>query len=1224
MSAPRLHLPVAMALLTLLAGLSAPARAEPLPIAQDPLFIATRVKPAFLMALDDSGSMAWETLFPTQDGQGFWFRGNVNTSSFFNTNGSFRTAGDNNFLQIWPFPGRSTARNNIPATSYFGFARAPEFNPSYFDPRIAYFPWRNNGGAGSFADANPSNASTDIRNGGALRFDLTQEIENANNGFTFTYRRYMRIPAGQRFNLIGTCGTWRRVSNNTTFTERDTWTEVNDSDLYLDTNATCQVGLRYFPATFWLTAPLDPAFGYTAAPQVMVNPIGGPPNTTLYRYEIRPGNFASGANYQAMIQNFANFFQYYRDRNQQIIAGLTLALQNVEFMRIGTFRINNRNTVNMRDMQTAADRVSLYNDIIALPASGSTPNRQAVDHMVETFSASNRGSNNPVQLVCQVNAGMLFTDGFSNGGTVNRGNIDGGMGAPFADGHSSTLADIATRGYLNHLRPDMEPGRVRVPSACSAADPDPRLDCQRDLHMNFYGVTLGATGNIFGRPPFDDTGNWNGIWNQVLATPPAWPAQDNNTPNAVDDIFHAAINTRGKMINATTPQSITQAMLDVLNAVLDSAQDSGTLAITGARVTEGVSFVTQPGFRVGNNGRDWVGTLNAFSLSPDGTLGGQIWNAESQLPTPTARRIFAMATPGSFALRQPVNFEAGNLGANATAQFNALGVTSADIALDFPAATPTLIVDYLRGVTTFERRNGGQFRDRSGLLGDIVNSPPEIFSPRDDFGYRFLPGAAGASYQSFLNAKSSKTPMVYVGANAGMMHAFNGKTGAEEFAFIPHGVLNKTGRLASFRYDHTFYVDGQLTVADAFIGAAWKTLLVGGSGAGGRGVFAIDVTDPTSATPTDALWEVNGSTDNDVGHVMGKPMILPIAGNRWMALFGNGYNSSNEKAVLFMVDLASGAVTKIVADDGSNENNGLGNIVVLDTDSDGFGDTAYGGDLRGNLWKFNLVNNTVAYGGLPVFTAVDGNGDRQPITGGLDVSAGPGLGNMVFFGTGRFFVQNDNVAGANPQVQTFYGIWDNGSTPITGGRAALLRQEITSSTTNGSISTRTTTQNIANFASQRGWYLDLQVNGEAATSERFIGNPRLQSGKIFFTTFQPVGDPCSLGGRNWLYGLDVLTGGAGLNELRIGTPPNDNQVCVGSACGGLSIAEGAPVRDTTLTVPTPNPVPGLNCNIGDPGCDPPAGFGAVDNRCTLVVQAAGSPPIFLPRPCGRQSWRQVR
>jgi len=362
---------------------------------------------------------------------------------------------------------------------------------------------------------------------------------------------------------------------------------------------------------------------------------------------------------------------------------------------------------------------------------------------------------------------------------------------------------------------------------------------------------------------------------------------------------------------------------------------------------------------------------------------------------------------------------------------------------------------------------------------------------------------------------------------------------------------------------------------------------------------------------------------------MGKPLIVPTDSGRWVAIFGNGYNSVNFNPILFVVDVATGEVIrKIAPDDQTNESNGLGNVSVLDTNNNGLVDTVYGGDLQGNVWKFDIggaatASWNVALSGEPLFVAMDRNGVRQPITGSFELAVGPGKGHMLYFGTGRYFVNGDNSASLGQQVQTLYGIWDNG-TALSTGRTALVQQQIIgNSVTDPQL--RSVTRNPVNYLASRGWYLDLVV-GANNTGERFIATPRLQSGKVFFPAYQPgITADCAPGGTNWTYALNPLSGGAAFGKIiQPKNLPSDGNT------GAVSSGGPAPNHSVGVIHPPKQ----LFCNPTDPNCDKycssdsetcggeqssPGGPGGLPPGCSEVIIAVAE----IYRACGRQSWRQL-
>ncbi len=1211
-------------------------------LAQAPLNDQVAVPPAFIMAVDDSGSMTFETLFPGNNGQGHWNAGTAATNGFYDGLGRLNAAGTGLYAHVIP-NGINIDVNNrltIPPIDNFGFARSAEENPSYFDPSVVYLPWKRANGT-SFPDATITAALSDPRNPVLPALDMTGRRQDIAGTDRFAVTRAgMVLPTGTVHYVTANCG-----GLGTTAPTRNTWVTLAAP---VTLTAACRVAFEYFPATFYVkTTSADPP-GYVGGRVLATNACGA--GCDMWRYEITAANF--GAAYPAMIQNFANWYTYYGNRNRAMVAGMTLALEDVEDMRIGFFTINNRiGTVPMRDVSVPADKTALYANVTGLPASGGTPNLFAVEHLRTQFRRTD--VNAPVQLACQKNAGMLFTDGFSNSGTPGAPAV-GGLGFPFDPTPADSMAAIATRAYLENIRPALPAGQVPVPTGCSAPIPDPRLDCRIDPHMNFYGVTLGARGNLFDpdvpRDPFD---------------PPAlaWPGHINDSPTTVDDIWHATVNTRGEYINATTPADITNAMRRILGAVSAGASPSGSIALTGARIGNNTLSV-QPYYEATNEGTDWYSTLTASTVMTDPltsiTTFTTAWEAASRMPAPGSRNIWFGGLLGTAEPFVPLNVASLTRLCDNPEPGMSRCTAPQLIALGAPVDPTDLddAIDYLRGDQSLEvtRGPGGKLRFRTNKLGDIVNSTPVVVGKSDDFGYAALPGALGASYTTFLAAKTaSRRPMVFAGANDGMLHGFDGRPGGaggiEAFAFIPRSVLGHMGNLLfpydpadgnSQKFQHRYFVDGPVVVADARFGGAWKTVLVGSTGAGAKGAFGLNVSNVSltagAFTAADRLWEINNldltlplAVRRNIGHVLGRPVIVPVkTGSEtgpvsWRAIFGNGYNSFNNKAVLFMVDMAPGApvITMVEAVEAAAPagDNGLGNIVVVDRFGpdgggalvaprrDGFADTVYAGDQKGAIWKFDLrtaapANQTVPVFTTQVYTTGPEAGTRQPIIGGLTAAPGPGGGVLVYFGTGSFSFTTDPV---DTTVQSLYAVLDNGS-GTTATITNLVEQTITGSTAGG----RGTSSNPQPSGS-RGFYLDLPAG------ERFVGYPRVESGVLFMPTYEAsatLSVACNVQGQNWLYGLNALSGAAGLSNIHQGTPTGATP---GQGTGALSLTTGgsAPVKDVAvLTSPRIAPL------------GPLAGAAqiaaALAAQCSMIVQVAGAPPLFLPRACGRQSWRQIQ
>ncbi len=1312
---------VISALVTALAGAAAPgfvyAQAAPdLPISQAPLFQRTAVAPNLIMSLDDSGSMDYETVFPTNDGSMWW---NHNSRSFvgfdendnpapgrlnFNRTGNLNPWRKHTMLFPFGWGGGTTGDITngdqgtftnlaIAPVSSLAYARSPNYNLAYFNPSVTYTPWQRED-ASFYPQSNPQSAPLDGGRG-TNRIDLTLEnltaVSNntAQRGVFRLFEGFV-LPAGTQYILRAKSftNTCPAIQYGDTSTSLTAWRTVPAGGLAIrnavaNTVEFCDFAIRYFIPTFYLPrgTALPEGYGYTAAPLGgFFSPDGA---TELLRYEIRPGNFqATGDKYLAAINNFANWFTYYRKRHQALRAGLTQAFSGVDNVRADFVQINNLSDVAMLDLNNKADRQTLYDGFISLSGDGNTPNRQALDHVGKQFQRTDAGA--PITKSCQKNFAMVFTDGFTTlPDTTIVDNVDGTAsryfptGTVFPDNHSNTIADIAAKYYSTTLRTDLAAGQVPIPAGCpvNATDPiaDPKLDCNANLHMNTFGITLGARGTIYDVNTAATENPYVNI--------PAWPDPVlERHPSAVDDLWHAAINGRGEFLNARTPSEIKDAVKRVVDIVSSEEQPSGSLAVEGVRLNAD-SRVYLPQFSV--NGSDWSGDLLAYSVNPKtgNVSANPIWRLSRNIRSEDAptRRVFARRPAIGAAPAAVVAFNNANFGATADQQAQALGfANAAAVTTSYPGRTVADVYAYLKGDDTYEIDPESidvarVFRTRTTLLGDSINSQPEIQSGNDIFAWIRTPAlnsgpnkspAISRGYDDYVREKRldlNNRSKVYIGANDGMLHAISPQNGLETFAYIPSAALAKMGLLANPKYEHQYYVDGDINVIDAYLTNTnnWGTVLLGSTGRGGKSVFALDVTRPNNLGAGSLLWELTG-TDPDLGQAIGRINVMYGEDGNWYAVFGNGYNSTNRNAVLFIVNLATGAVRKLTTNDGTAAN-GLGEVALIDADVDGKTDAIYGGDMLGNVWKFNVSATTaaswsVAFGNKALFTTARAPATvGRPITGGFEVARGPGSGVMLYFGTGRYLTQGDATIGANPQVETLYAVLDANpaATAVPLRESNLVQQKMQALGTPPSPVTRSINAQTVDYFTRSGWYLDLVVtdaNGVAqkSTGERFIGRPRLEDGAIFFVTYEPDASECKPGGKNFLYGLGPLTGGGLLGGGSLLNPPKE---CVGN-CGTADFGEGAPITELDFTrIPPP-------CKFGiDPGCSAPdddvcddpdnAGYDPYLCKCDpkssrydendpacqvnpgVCVKQAQNPndatkAVQFLVPCGRQSWRQVR
>lgn len=523
----------------------------------------------------------------------------------------------------------------------------------------------------------------------------------------------------------------------------------------------------------------------------------------------------------------------------------------------------------------------------------------------------------------------------------------------------------------------------------------------------------------------------------------------------------------------------------------------------------------------------WTGDVSAFSVDPStGALGSSpAWTASSMLPTPGERNI---KTWNGTAF---VNFTTGTGGINNSALTTALTADTGANAAD--------VVNYLRGVQP--AGDDIRFRVRQSVLGDIVNSQPVFVGQPAPGLFRNQTFNGSTSYVSWANGLD-RIPVVYVGSNDGMLHGFEATTGeetsgVETFAYVPKTVIeNGMGELASPAYDHRYFVDGELTVADAYDGSNWRTVLVGTLGAGGvnkaredtsNAIFALDITDPANVT---FLWEKSSAEITQLGNNLGKPVIAQVANGNWSVLLGNGPNSGSGRASLIRVNLFTGAAT--TTNMSADADNGLSAVRAWDNDGDGITETVYAGDLLGNMWKVTgLVNSTPTV--TKMFQALDPSNQPQPITSSPLAGRSPYSQEVwLFFGTGQYLNNSDLN---DRQVQTWYGINDDGSSTTASvargnEESDLLERKILLDVAVGDVTARVIEAGAReDLRGKRGWFIDLYqvgTNGsQTALGERMITPNQFQGSALISNTRIPdASDPCAPSGRGVIMSIDPFTG----------------------------------------------------------------------------------------------------
>jgi type IV pilus assembly protein PilY1 len=594
---------------------------------------------------------------------------------------------------------------------------------------------------------------------------------------------------------------------------------------------------------------------------------------------------------------------------------------------------------------------------------------------------------------------------------------------------------------------------------------------------------------------------------------------------------------------ANSPGAVTADLQVIITTILAATQSTASAAVNSTGLNTN-SVVYQSQFTTSDLYQDWTGNLYAFPINPttgvvNTTPSAATWSAQTQLDGQTWNLGRLIATWDPVAARgTPFEWNTGT----PTTGIATSTVLGQDLQTFTPDTNGQDVLQFLRGSNAQELRNGGQFRNRTHKLGDIVSSDPLYIGPPSSNNQT-------ASYVAFAQTYQNRQPMIYVGANDGMVHAFNATTGNEVFAYIPAGAYANLTLLANPYYNavHQFYVNGSPQASDVqFSDNSWHTLLVGTEAQGGASVYALDVTNPAAITTegvlaNDVLWDF---TDPDMGLGFSTPALTNTA-DGWQVFVGNGYNSRNQKPFLYAINPQTGATTikidlcaAVPTACNLSASNGLSSVIAVNSSGQLTQNSTlvYAGDLQGNLWRINISSsNPTLWTATVMFQARDAGNHPQPITTSPVATLNPRypavLGTMVYFVTGQLLGTPDL---ATTQVQTIYGIFDPAagySTPLQRTSAALENEPLSYAYSNSAA--YIITGSALSIPTQEGWYVDLNlpacggcVPAQAAhTRERGVTDPRLESGgALVLTTYQPNANVCIAGGNSYLYVMNYAGG----------------------------------------------------------------------------------------------------
>ena len=600
-------------------------------------------------------------------------------------------------------------------------------------------------------------------------------------------------------------------------------------------------------------------------------------------------------------------------------------------------------------------------------------------------------------------------------------------------------------------------------------------------------------------------------------------------------------------LQASDAAAFQSAIAQISDDITAKVGAAAAVAVANAHVTS----TDNASYASSYNSGTWSGDINASAI--DVTTGvpstASLWplgSAANQLDNKTSATRFIVTSTDA-------------AGACTTACGVQFQPTSASTATTLSSAQQTLlktgsatdsaaVLAYLRGDRSGE--TAGTYRARAHLLGDIINSEPVLVrAPNASY--------ADTGYSTFKSGNAGRTRMLFQGANDGMLHAFVATTGVESWAYVPNLVMGNLNNLSQKPgFTHQYYVDGTPVPGDVDFqnvsgangsGTNWRTILVGGLGKGGRGYYALDVTTPNATSEAGAtakvLWEFPNSIANsatraaaklNMGYSFGKPIIVKTAGAGWVVLVSSGYNNGTNSGDsggdglghLYVLNPMTGDLIKDIQTTGCATTAtanpcGLAQIsaYVANGDVDNTADYVYGGDLKGNLWRFDLTgNNTNGWNVSKFATLKDSAGVLQPVTTAPELTLVTNT-RMVFVGTGEYLGGSDipGATGANTsssQTQTMYGLRDALAALADPLRPVLQQQTITTSGT-----TRTLSNNAVD-STKKGWFIDLPSTGERLTTD-----PALAQSALVFTTNIPSSTVCQPGGSSWEYFINVKTGG---------------------------------------------------------------------------------------------------
>lgn len=747
----------------------------------------------------------------------------------------------------------------------------------------------------------------------------------------------------------------------------------------------------------------------------------------------------------------------------------------------------------------------------------------------------------------------------------------------FSGGSSDSLADVAYYYYNTDLRTKALGNCTggKGSDVCNGTVTPVGNDTATWRHMTTFTLGLGASGTLTYTADYDSSSDTSTDYFKLKNGTKNWPnpGDDAGAVN-IDDLWHAAVNGHGKYFSAKDPSTLARSLQDAINAVKQQTGSGSAAATSTLRPVSGDNGI----YLAQYTSALWTGDLVAYKI--DVTTGDVVttvtdpnthvvsdaadWHAGAQLDkmvaAGTARKIY-FNSAGSLAAFDYSHLTAAGLNGyfdNACSKSPALtqcgSLSSSDKTI---ANTGSNLVSFLSGqaFSVYRTRTKPENSLGGALLGDIEGGAP-VFVGAPQFKY------VDGGYAKFKTDNAARQRVVIAAANDGMVHAFKAETGDEMWAYVPTMVMSNLYILADADYAnrHRYFVDGAPVVGDVYDGSAWRTILVGGLNAGGKGYYALDITDTKNPK---LLWEF---TNKNLGLSFGNPIITKRSNGQWVVAFGSGYNNNSDGGDgigrLFVLDAVKG--TQVIsgglattAGDGSHPS-GLARVNAwVQDDTDNTAMRFYGGDLQGNLWRFDVdgrLSTDHSANAVQMAQLVAG-GKTQPITVIPQVALVQQSGfsyPVVYVGTGQYLGTKDL---STTDVQSIYGIKDpldmTGLGDVRAG-GTLVKQTIS----NAGSTSRTVGGTPVDWTTKNGWYVDLIDSGE-----RVNVDPQIVFNVLTVSSNIPHSDACSAGGSSWIYRFDITTGLSTQTDGTVGSFLGNKQI-VGLTIYQLS--DGTIVTTTTF------------------------------------------------------------